>query len=37
MKADLGILATFVNVLMGKTDHTAGITKVNGVPGSIKK
>lgn len=29
--------STFVNVLMGKTDHTGGVTKVNGVPGNIKK
>lgn len=29
--------STFVNVLMGKTDHTGGVTKVNGVPGDIKK
>ncbi|KAL8697189.1 MAG: hypothetical protein Q9201_007259 [Fulgogasparrea decipioides] len=29
--------STFVNVLMGKTAHTSGTTKINGVPGDIKK
>ncbi|CZR59382.1 related to ABC transporter protein (ATP-binding-cassette protein) [Phialocephala subalpina] len=29
--------STFVNVLMGKTSHTGGITKVNGVAGNISK
>ncbi|TVY93973.1 ABC transporter G family member [Lachnellula willkommii] len=29
--------STFVNVLMGKTPNTGGITKVNGVAGDIKK
>ncbi|KAL8637416.1 MAG: hypothetical protein Q9228_005314, partial [Teloschistes exilis] len=29
--------STFVNVLMGKTAHTGGTTKINGVPGDIKK
>ncbi|KAL8644481.1 MAG: hypothetical protein Q9210_007234, partial [Variospora velana] len=29
--------STFVNVLMGKQAHTGGITKINGVPGDIKK
>jgi ABC-type multidrug transport system ATPase subunit len=29
--------STFVNVLMGKTAHTGGVTKVNGVPGNISK
>ncbi|PMD65031.1 P-loop containing nucleoside triphosphate hydrolase protein [Hyaloscypha bicolor E] len=29
--------STFVNVLMGKTAHTGGITKVNGVAGKISK
>jgi ABC-type multidrug transport system ATPase subunit len=29
--------STFVNVLMGKTSHTGGVTKVNGVPGNISK
>jgi hypothetical protein len=31
------IIATFVNVLMGKTAHTGGVTKVNGVAGKISK
>jgi ABC-type multidrug transport system fused ATPase/permease subunit len=29
--------ATFVDVLMGKTSHTGGVTKVNGVPGNISR
>ncbi|KAL8949179.1 MAG: hypothetical protein Q9222_004692 [Ikaeria aurantiellina] len=29
--------STFVNVLMGKQAHTGGTTKINGVPGDIKK
>ncbi|KAL8687702.1 MAG: hypothetical protein Q9218_006202 [Villophora microphyllina] len=29
--------STFVNVLMGKTAHTGGTTKINGVPGDIKR
>ncbi|KAL8668284.1 MAG: hypothetical protein Q9168_007087 [Polycauliona sp. 1 TL-2023] len=29
--------STFVNVLMGKVAHTGGTTKINGVPGDIKK
>ncbi|KAI4150800.1 MAG: hypothetical protein L6R39_002169 [Caloplaca ligustica] len=29
--------STFVNVLMGKTAHTGGVTKINGVQGDIKK
>ncbi|KAI4245545.1 MAG: hypothetical protein LQ352_006543, partial [Teloschistes flavicans] len=29
--------STFVNVLMGKLAHTGGTTKINGVPGDIKK
>ncbi|KAL9602335.1 MAG: hypothetical protein Q9219_001901 [cf. Caloplaca sp. 3 TL-2023] len=29
--------STFVNVLMGKQAHTGGVTKINGVPGDIKK
>ena len=35
--AQLTIIATFVNVLMGKTAHTGGVTKVNGVAGKISK
>ena len=35
--AELTIIATFVNVLMGKTAHTGGVTKVNGVAGKISK
>jgi hypothetical protein len=31
------MVATFVNVLMGKQSHTGGITKVNGVAGKISK
>jgi ABC-type multidrug transport system ATPase subunit len=33
----LMFLATFVNVLMGKTANTSGVTKVNGVAGNISK
>ncbi len=33
----LTFAATFVNVLMGKTAHTGGVTKINGVAGSVKK
>ncbi|KAL8994818.1 MAG: hypothetical protein Q9188_006958, partial [Gyalolechia gomerana] len=29
--------STFVNVLMGKQAYTGGVTKINGVPGDIKK
>ncbi|KAI0120945.1 hypothetical protein BJ170DRAFT_153412 [Xylariales sp. AK1849] len=29
--------STFVNVLMGKTNHTGGTVTVNGVPGKIKR
>lgn len=29
--------STFVNVLMGKQNHTGGITKVNGIAGNISK
>ena len=29
--------STFVNVLMGKQAHTAGVTKVNGIAGDISK
>ncbi|KAH8798827.1 ABC transporter-like protein [Hyaloscypha sp. PMI_1271] len=29
--------STFVNVLMGKTAHTGGVTRVNGVAGKISK
>lgn len=29
--------STFVNVLMGKQNHTGGTTKVNGVGGNISK
>ncbi|KAL8716239.1 MAG: hypothetical protein Q9220_000144 [cf. Caloplaca sp. 1 TL-2023] len=29
--------STFVNVLMGKQAHTGGMTKINGMPGDIKK
>lgn len=29
--------STFVNVLMGKQNHTGGTTKVNGVAGNISK
>jgi hypothetical protein len=35
--APLTFIATFVNVLMGKTAHTGGVTKVNGVAGKISK
>lgn len=31
------MIATFVNVLMGKTANTSGVTKVNGVAGNIAK
>jgi hypothetical protein len=31
------VAATFVNVLMGKTAHTGGVTKVNGIAGDISK
>ncbi|KAL8934548.1 MAG: hypothetical protein Q9211_005166, partial [Gyalolechia sp. 1 TL-2023] len=29
--------STFVNVLMGKQAYTGGVTKINGVPGDMKK
>lgn len=31
------MLATFVNVLMGKTKATSGVTKVNGAPAKVGK
>lgn len=35
--AKLIVAATFVNVLMGKTANTGGVTKVNGIVGEISK
>ena len=29
--------ATFMNLLLGKESHTGGVTKVNGVPGSLSR
>jgi hypothetical protein len=31
------VAATFINVLMGKTANTGGVTKVNAIAGKISK